>query len=252
MKSWFKARMTWGAGIEALSDDEAGRFAKALWKYETAHEETELQGMEKVLFALALMELRQDEQAEAELSTIRAEAGRKGGKQTQANQANACFDKQNEASQANATNKNKNKNKEEDKEKEKDISSITADTPFGEMVINTAQNYAQQYLVGLTSTHLEEVDQYSEIVGEELVKHAIDESIANGVRSWAYVRAILRGYMKDNIKTIAQAEQAKESHKKTVYPQGKTVTAQQYTQRDYTEDELEARTADLLQEAASL
>lgn len=32
----------------------------------------------------------------------------------------------------------------------------------------------------------------------------------------------------------------------------KTVTAQQYTQRDYTEDELEARTTDLLQEAASL
>lgn len=32
----------------------------------------------------------------------------------------------------------------------------------------------------------------------------------------------------------------------------KTVTAQQYSQRDYTEDELEARATDLLQEAASL
>lgn len=32
----------------------------------------------------------------------------------------------------------------------------------------------------------------------------------------------------------------------------KTVTAQQYSQRDYTEEELEARTTDLLQEAASL
>ncbi len=249
MKTWFKARMTWGAGINAMTDEEAGRFAKALWKYETDHDEAELQGTEKVLFALALMELRQDEQAEAELSNVRAEAGRKGGKQTQANQANACSDKQTEASQANATNKNKNKNI--DKEKEKDSSSITT-TPFGEVPIDTVQNYAQQYLVGLTSTHLEEIDQYSEIVGEELVKHAIDESIANGVRSWAYVRGILRGYMKDNIKTIAQAEQAKESHKKAISPQGKQVTAQQYTQRDYTEDELEARTTDLLQEAASL
>lgn len=249
MKTWFKARMTWGAGINAMTDEEAGRFAKALWKYETDHDEAELQGTEKVLFALALMELRQDEQAEAELSSVRAEAGRKGGKQTQAKQATACFDNQNEASQANAT--NKNKNKKEDKEKDKDSSSITT-TPFGDVPIDTVQNYAQQYLVGLTSTHLEEVDQYSEIVGEELVKHAIDESIANGVRSWAYVRAILRGYMKDNIKTIAQAEQAKESHKKCVKTQGKQVTAQQYTQRDYTEEELEARTTDLINEAIGL
>ena len=248
MKTWFKARMTWGAGIEALSDAEAGRFAKALWQYVTAHEETPLQGSEKVLFALALMELRQDEAEAAELSNVRAVAGRIGGKQKQANQANATFAKQDEANQASDT--NKNKNKKEDKEKEIDSNSIT--TAFGDVYINTVQDYAQRYLVGLTSTHLEEVDQYSEIMGEELVKHAIDESIANGVRSWAYVRAILRGYMKDNIKTIAQAEQAKESHKKAVSTQGKQVTAQQYTQRDYTEDELEARTTDLLQEAASL
>ena len=248
MKSWFKARMTWGAGIDALSDAEAGRFAKALWKYAATHEEIQLQGAEKVLLALALMELRQDDIADAELANARANAGRMGGLQKQANLANASTAKQNVANLANATNKNKNK--------EEDINNNTnrarVETPFGIVEVDELQNYAQQELTGLTSTHLEELSQYGDMMPKDLVMHAIDEAVANGVRNWAYVRAILQGYLKANIKTVAQAKQVHDSRKKTTTPQGKQVTAQMYNQREYTEEELEARTNDLLKEAMGL
>lgn len=236
------------ATVDLLSDTEAGRLFKSLLHYANDKEDN-LVGQEKLVFAMLKTQIDRDAATYQSFIDKQRLNGQKGGRPKKPmvldeNPNNPSLFLKTQKSQE------EEKEKEEEKDKEKDSSSIT--TPFGNVVINTAQNYAQQYLVGLTSTHLEEVDQYSEIMGEELVKHAIDESIANGVRSWAYVRAILRGYMKDNIKTIAQAEQAKESHKKTVSPQGKQVTAQQYTQRDYTEDELEARTADLLQEAASL
>ena len=33
MDIWFKAKVDWGEALGLLSDTEAGRFAKALWKY---------------------------------------------------------------------------------------------------------------------------------------------------------------------------------------------------------------------------
>ena len=113
MQDWFKARNLWGASIDALSDEEAGRLAKAMWAYTMRGEMRELSGAAGAVFALILMTLQQDEQAMTELSQKRAEAGAKGGKQTQANASKA---KQTEANQANADNKIKNKNKSIDKD----------------------------------------------------------------------------------------------------------------------------------------
>lgn len=118
MQEWFKARNIWGAAILALSDAEAGRLAKALWQYTMTGELTELSGAEKGIFALILMTLSQDEANNAELSKKRALAGSIGGKQKVANQASANFATEEEANQANASNKNKNK---EIRDKKKDI-----------------------------------------------------------------------------------------------------------------------------------
>lgn len=118
MKEWFKARNIWGAAIQALSDAEAGRLMKALWKYTMTGEQQNLSGSEKVIFALILMTLSQDEEQANDLSRKRAEAGSLGGRQKVANQANATFATTEEATQASASNKNKNKNKEKEKEKE--------------------------------------------------------------------------------------------------------------------------------------
>lgn len=91
MKDWFKARNIWGAAILSLSDAEAGRLAKALWSYTMSGEEQNLSGAEKGIFAMIQLTLSQDDCRESEISEKRAIAGALGGKQKQANIANANF-----------------------------------------------------------------------------------------------------------------------------------------------------------------
>lgn len=117
MREWFKARNSWGAALETLSDAEAGRLAKAMFAYTMRGEQRELSGAERAIFAIILMTLRQDEQAAAEISEKRAVAGSAGGKQTQAN-ASKC-----KQLQANAC--NKNSEKETDTEKETEVKETT-------------------------------------------------------------------------------------------------------------------------------
>lgn len=118
MKEWFKARNVWGAGILSLTDEEAGRFVKALWKYTMTGETVELSGAEKSIMAIAMMTLTADEEAANALSATRAAAGSKGGLQKVANLANATFTTPIVANDSNCLNKNKNKNIEKEKEKE--------------------------------------------------------------------------------------------------------------------------------------
>lgn len=178
----------------------------------------------------------------------KSDQAKANGSKPKRKEANGSKTKQTEAESP------KEKEKDKETEKEKDIKTTTTaharvETSFGSVEVDELQNYAQQYLTGLTSTHLEELSDYEDILNTQLVKHAIDEAVANSVRSWSYVRAILQGYIKSGIRTVAQAEQAKESHKKATASHGRQVTAQQYTQRDYTEAELEARADDLITEA---
>ena len=60
MDIWFKAKVDWGEALGLLSDTEAGRFAKALWKYAASGEAASLAGREQMLFALVLADLRRE------------------------------------------------------------------------------------------------------------------------------------------------------------------------------------------------
>ena len=125
---WFKFYTAWGEGIQELSDAEAGRFIKALCASAESEETPSLSGAEKVLYAIASRQLKQDADHAARISSVRAEAGRGRGlnsKQMQAN-ANNCLQMLTNAANADkCSNKNKElriKNSEEEKEidKEKD------------------------------------------------------------------------------------------------------------------------------------
>jgi len=118
---WFKFYSAWSDGLQELSDAEAGRFIKALCACAESAEIPSLSGAEKVLYAIAAKQLKQDTERNAKISSARAEAGRIGGlssKQTEANISNCLENKQMQAKQANASNcsiKNKElriKNKE--------------------------------------------------------------------------------------------------------------------------------------------
>lgn len=127
MKEWFKARNVWGAAITALSDEDAGRLAKAIWKYTMDGEITEIQGAGSGVFAMILMTLGQDEEYDSGISKVRAIAGSMGGKKKQENiikaqqtVANDSKSYQTVANDSNCHNKNKNKNKNKEQESETD------------------------------------------------------------------------------------------------------------------------------------
>ena len=110
---WFKFYALWGTGMQELSDAEAGRFIKALCTYAETGETVSLSGAERVLFTMALKQLKQDADHSAKISSVRAEAGRAGGLSSKQNEANESNCLQTEANIDNCSNKElRIKNKE--------------------------------------------------------------------------------------------------------------------------------------------
>lgn len=219
MRDWFKARNIWGAAIQTLSDAEAGRLMKALWKYTMTGEQQNLSGSEKAIFALILMTLSQDEEQANDLSKKRAEAGSIGGRQKVANQANAIFATDEEANQANASNKNKNKEKEKEKEKEYMFDRFWAAYPRHENKPAARKAFAKAdpdeelLLTMLTAIEKQKASSQWQENGGQYIPHPA--TWLNG-RRW-----------EDEIQ-----------------PQRtplKTIPAQDYTQRDYSKEDEEAR-----------
>ena len=101
---WFKFYTAWGEGVQELSDTEAGRFLKAVCACAESREIPTLSGAEKVLFAIASKQIKQDADRNAEISRTRAEVGRIGGLTSKQLQAKGSNCKQKEAKQANASN----------------------------------------------------------------------------------------------------------------------------------------------------
>lgn len=197
MNDWFKARNIWGAAILSLSDAEAGRLAKALWTYTMTGEQQNLSGAEKGIFAMILMTLGQDEQANADISKKRALAGSMGGKQKQANSSKCYQNKQMIANEANATNKNKNKEKEEE---DKEDTRTREDMPFGltEDDIQASLDRRQQLEDAARSIGLQTTEA-GMMYGERLVQEHGLEKVLDAIKKavdvprWAYVEGICKG-----------------------------------------------------------
>ena len=73
---WFKFYTAWDDVIQELTDAEAGRFLKALMTYEKTGEIKSLTGTERIMYNVALKQLKQDAEHVAEISKIRSEARR--------------------------------------------------------------------------------------------------------------------------------------------------------------------------------
>ena len=197
MNDWFKARNIWGAAILSLSDAEAGRLAKALWTYTMTGEQQNLSGAEKGIFAMMLMTLGQDEQANADISKKRALAGSMGGKQKQANSSKRYQNNQMIANEANATNKNKNKEKEEE---DKEDTRTREDMPFGltDDDIQASIDRRQQLEDAARSIGLQ-VTEAGMMYGERLVQEYGLEKVLDAIKKavdvpkWAYVEGICKG-----------------------------------------------------------
>lgn len=118
MDIWFKAKVDWGEALGLLSDTEAGRFAKALWKYAATGEAGTLTGREQMLFALVLADLRREAEHRERISALRSEAGRRGGRpRAESKTSNGLSPKADESSQS-ETESRKEKDRTQTKEPE--------------------------------------------------------------------------------------------------------------------------------------
>lgn len=86
--------------IELLTDEEAGQLFRALFEFVEAGTVPPFTGQLKMCFSFISAQIRRDKEKYIDICNKRAEAGRIGGKQKQANLANANFDKQKQASLA--------------------------------------------------------------------------------------------------------------------------------------------------------
>jgi DnaD/phage-associated family protein len=109
----------------------------------------------------------------------------------------------------------------------------------------------QREIVGMTDTHYDLFRQYRDDLGDELVSYAIDSAVAQGVRKWAYLETILCRYITEKYRTVADVKAAEDERKagKTRAAPQKTVTAQRFTQREYTDEQLDGEMSPLLANA---
>ena len=212
MKEWFKARNVWGATILALSDEEAGRIAKAIWSYTMNGEIMQLSGAEKGILPMILMTLSQDEKRDSEISAKRSDAAN-----AMHMQANACKSMQMQAIDSICSNKNQNKNKKEETEQESesfmDADDAQAIQSDHNRVLDAAEdagfkmsNDVRAALIALYADN-----------GLNKMLEALKSCVDHGAPKLAYLKAVLKG----------------ESKKKVV-------NAQKFTQRDYDEVQDEA------------
>lgn len=125
----------------------------------------------------------------------------------------------------------------------------TETTPFGDVDLDPVIIKVQRELNGLTDTHYDLLKQYRETLGDELVSFAIDQAVAQGVRKWAYVERILTNWQDKGIRTVGDAKAADEAHRAKGKEMPKTVTAQRFQQREYSDAELDSEVSPLFAEA---
>ena len=195
MDEWFKARLIWYDGIEALSDAEAGRLAKALWKYAATGEVTTGSGGERFALATCLATLKKDAAERTKLSEIRSRSGAQGGRpkgsKEKANESkkSICFsEKANESKKSICDNKNT------------DID-ITPLPPFGgdddDDLIRIQQEHDQLLAAAeqagfrtTDATAARLIDLYA-VHGLDKLLAALDACVEQGVSKLSYLRAVL-------------------------------------------------------------
>ena len=194
MDEWFKARLIWLDGIEALSDAEAGRLAKALWRFAATGETVASSGGEKFALATCLATLRKDQEDRANLSQTRSASGKKGGrpKTEKANESKKsnCFSEKANKSKKSICTHIRNKNKESSSvgffDDDDEAFAIQQDhneiLDAAERVGLASNDFERDDLIGLYAEH-----------GKTALLAALNQCGKHKGKSIAYLRAILAG-----------------------------------------------------------
>jgi len=113
------------------------------------------------------------------------------------------------------------------------IDNNNADAGCGDK--NTACAYASSNLKYLSPNAMDELNSFIDDLSSDIVKHAVDRSCELGVRTWAFCKSILNGYIDENVKSVVDAKAVDAKHK------GGKKTEQKpkfdYEQRQYSKDD---------------
>ena len=194
-----------------LSDAECGRLFRALLQYSMGESQSiNLQGREIGLFDVYTQDIDDDIAAyERKCKTNRANGTQSGpvapsGPQSPHNNNN------------NINNNNKDNNNHHDDDARE-----------------TVEVYCSANLQHMSPGNLHDLAGYMDDLPEDLIRFAVDEACGNGAPRWAYVAAILRGYIRDGIKTVGDAKAQKDTRKATQSKAVRENPALDYEQRDY-------------------
>ena len=233
--------------LAKLSDQEVGRLFRALMKYHKDGETQELTGRESVAFDFIQADIDSADAAYAE----KCATNRKNSTNDRQRPSTTDNDRQrpittdNDRQRPSTDAPNYNSNYNDNKEIDNDATARARETVFGVVDADPVILAIQRELTGLTVSHYDDLAVFRQDLPDDLIVEAVNEAVAHGVRTWAYVRTILQEYIKDGVKTVGQAKERSARRKQSVKQVGKTVSAQQYAQRQYSEGELEGRCEDL-------
>ena len=81
--------------------------------------------------------------------------------------------------------------------------------------VETVESYMTNNLLKMSPGNMQEFEEcYNGVVTKELIKWAVDEACANGKNSWSYVRRILESMIEKGMKTVEDANAAKEENRR--------------------------------------
>lgn len=245
--------------MEPLDDAEKGRLFTAMLAYAASGEQPSFSGNERFVWPAARQAIDRTRAENERMSAIGAKGGRPKNREnrTEPDETGGNLTKPTETyenlSKPTETYENLRKPTESHKEKkykekesneDDDDTARARETPFGPVELDPVILALQENLIGMAMQHYDDLDGYRDILPDELIIEAVNEAVAHGARTWAYVRSILQSYVKENIRSVGDAR-ARSEKAKGVTQGGKKVSAQMYTQRVYTEEELEGRVDEL-------
>lgn len=204
--------------ISPLNDAEKGRLFDAMLLYAETGEQPDLKGNERYIWPTAKQAI---DRAEKKADTLR-QNGNKGGrppKEENQTKPNETKEKQTKANESNLFDKDKEKEKEKVKENHLTVVKEKPLTRFTPPSVDDVRAYCQE--------------RGNRVDAQRFVDFYASKGWRVGNQPMKDWRAAVRTWERDDRPV-------------------KTVSAQQYTQRDYTEDDLDAATADLINEAQAM
>ena len=185
--------------IDKLSDEQAGKLIKAIYKYVETEKMPELDKLLDIVIIPFKQNLDRNKEKYNKISEIRDKAGAKGGKQKKQKQTKEinCNDNVNDKVNENA-NVNVNDN---DKVSDSCVDGLQKIIDFYNENIGLITPYGVEVL-----------EDYSKDMPTDLIIYAMQISVEANKRTIKYIKAILNNWQKAGIRTLVQAKD--ENHKK--------------------------------------